>query len=54
MDLFADRLVQLMNDYELRLSMGMAGQKKSQYFQIESVGQKWKQLFDELMKPDEV
>ena len=54
LDLFADRLVQLMNDHELRLSMGMAGQKKSQYFQIESVGQKWKQLFDELMMPDEV
>lgn len=54
LDLFADRLVQLMNDYELRLSMGMAGQKKSQYFQIESVGQKWKQLFDELMMPDGV
>ena len=53
-DLFADRLVQLINDGELRKKMGEKGQRKSQLYQIDSVGRQWKQLFDELMKENEV
>ena len=52
LDMFADRLVLLMNDYDLRCSMGMAGQRKSQNYRIESVGQQWKLLFDALMEKD--
>ena len=53
-DSFADRLVQLINDGELRKKMGEKGQRKSQLYQIDSVGRQWKQLFDELMKENEV
>ena len=53
-DLFADRLVQLIIDGELRKKMGEKGQRKSQLYQIDSVGRQWKQLFDELMKENEV
>ena len=53
-DLFADRLVQLINDGELRKKMGEKGQRKSQLYQIDSVGRQWKQLFDELMKENEI
>ena len=51
---FADRLVQLMNDDKLRKVIGENGQRKSQLYQIDSVGRQWKQLFDELMKENEV
>ena len=51
---FADRLVRLMNDDKLRKTMGEKGQRKSQYYQIDTVGNQWKQLFDELMKENEV
>ena len=53
-DSFAERLVQLMNDNELRYKMGEKGQKKSQLYQIDSVGRQWKQLFDEIMQNNEV
>ena len=53
-DSFADRLVQLINDGELRKKMGEKGQRKSQLYQIDSVGRQWKQLFDELMKENDV
>ena len=53
-ELFADRLVQLMNDEKLRINMGDKGQRKSQIYQIDCVGRLWKQLFDELMKENEV
>jgi glycosyltransferase involved in cell wall biosynthesis len=53
-DLFAERLVQLMNDNELRYKMGEKGQRKSQLYQIDSVGSQWKQLFDQLMEKNEV
>lgn len=49
---FSNRLIQLMNDADLRKSMGEKGRKKSQCYQIESVGNQWKQLFDELMQKD--
>ena len=48
-ELFSTRLIQLMNDVELRKTMGEKGRKKSQCYQIESVGNQWKQLFDELI-----
>lgn len=53
-DFFADRLVQLINDGELRKKMGEKGQRKSQLYQIDSVGRQWKQLFDEIMQNNEV
>ena len=53
-DSFAESLVQLMNDNELRYKMGEKGQRKSQLYQIVSVGMQWKQLFDELMQNNEV
>lgn len=51
---FADRLVQLMNDDKLRKVIGENGQRKSQFYRIDSVGRQWKQLFDELMQNNEV
>lgn len=48
-DLFSNRLVQLMNDVNLRKTMGEKGRKKSQDYQIEAIGKQWEQLFDELM-----
>lgn len=53
-ELFSSRLVQLMNDVDLRKNMGAKGRKKSQCYQIESVGSRWKLLFDELMQKDGV
>lgn len=52
--LFANRLVQLMKDDKQRKAMGEKGQRKSQLYQIDSVGRQWKQLFDELMRKNEV
>lgn len=49
-DLFASRLVQLMNSDVLRKTMGKKGQRKSQRYDIAVVGKQWKQLFDELMQ----
>ena len=51
-DLFSETIVRLMNEPDLRKRMGENGQKKSQCYQIESVGKQWKQLFDELMQGD--
>ena len=51
---FADRLIQLICDKDLRKVMGDKGKKKSQYYQIENVGHQWKVLFDELMNKDGV
>lgn len=53
-ELFSSRLVQLMNDVDLRKNMGAKGRKKSRCYQIESVGNRWKLLFDELMQKDGV
>lgn len=49
-ELFADRLKNLMSDENLRRNMGNKGQKKSQCYHIDSIGRQWKQLFDELMQ----
>lgn len=53
-ELFANRLVQLMKDDKQRKAMGEKGQRKSQLYQIDSVGRQWKQLFDKLMQKNEV
>lgn len=53
-DSFAERLVLLMNDNELRNKMGEKGLRKSQLYQIDSVGRQWKQLFDDIMQKNEV
>ena len=49
-NMFADRLKKLMSDEDLRKGMGEKGQKKSLRYNIDSVGQHWKLLFDELMQ----
>jgi glycosyltransferase involved in cell wall biosynthesis len=49
-ELFANRIIQLIVSQDLRRSMGEKGRKKSQQYRIESVGEQWKLLFDELMK----
>lgn len=51
-ELFSARLELLMNNIELRKAMGEKGRKKSQNYQIESVGNRWKLLFEELMQND--
>ena len=53
-DLFSVRLVQLMNDEDLRKTMGEKGHRKSQRYEIDDVGKQWKQLFDELMRKNGV
>ena len=49
-EMFANSLMRLMSDDDLRESMGEKGKQKSQRYDIDIVGQQWKQLFDELMQ----
>ena len=42
--------MRLMNDDSLRKNMGAKGKQKSLRYDIDIVGQQWKQLFDELME----
>ena len=49
-EMFANRLKQLMNDGTLRKEMGEKGLKKSQLYHIDTIGRQWQQLFDELMQ----
>lgn len=53
-EMFADSLIRLMRDDDLRKSMGEKGKQKSQRYDIDVVGQQWKQLFDELMQKNGV
>ena len=48
-DAFAEKIILLMNDDNLRKKMGENAQKSSFRYDIEKVGFQWKQLFDELM-----
>lgn len=48
-DVFAKRVLLLMNDDNLRKKMGENAQKSSSQYDIERVGFQWKQLFDDLM-----
>ena len=49
-EMFANSLMRLMSDDDLRESMGEKGKQNSQRYDIDIVGQQWKQLFDELMQ----
>lgn len=49
-EMFANSLMRLMNDDSLRKNMGAKGKQKSLRYDIDIVGQQWKQLFDELME----
>ena len=46
--LFAERVMLLMRDKELRCRMGANAQKAAAQYEIDGVGQQWKQLFEEL------
>jgi glycosyltransferase involved in cell wall biosynthesis len=46
--LFAERVMLLMRDKELRCRMGANAQKAASQYEIDGVGQQWKQLFEEL------
>ena len=48
--MFANSLMRLMSDDDLRKSMGEKGKQNSLRYDIDIVGQQWKQLFDELME----
>ena len=53
-EMFANSLMRLMSDDDLRESMGEKGKQNSQRYDIDIVGQQWKQLFDELMQKNGV
>jgi len=46
---FADRLIMLIRDEDLRHQMGEKGRLKSQQYSIEKIALQWKALFDDLM-----
>ena len=48
-DAFADKLIQLMLDKNLRMTMGEKAQRSAAQYDIDRIGLQWKQLFDELM-----
>lgn len=48
-NLFAERLMMLMNDEKLRIEMGERGVIKSRQYQISKIASRWEQLFDEVM-----
>lgn len=45
---FAEKVMILMNDNELRLRMGENGYRAAAEYDIDKIGQQWKHLFDEL------
>ena len=49
-EMFANSLMRVMRDDDLRESMVEKGKQNSQRYDIDIVGQQWKQLFDELMQ----
>lgn len=46
--LFAEKVMLLMKDHELRFRMGANAQKAASQYEIERIGQQWKHLFEEL------
>lgn len=46
--LFAEKVMLLMRDKELRCRMGANAQKAASQYEIDGIGQQWKQLFEEL------
>ena len=53
-EIFANKLMQLMGNLDIRKRFGENGLRKSQQYSIDSVGNKWKQLFEELIHNDGV
>ena len=51
---FADRIIMLTRDADLRMQMGEKGLIKSQQYGIEKIAMQWKTLFDDLMQNHEV
>lgn len=51
---YAESLLRLIDDENLRQEMGRKGKQMSMRYDIESVGNQWQQLFDELMQQDDV
>ena len=49
-DAFAEKVILLMKDENLRREMGENAQRSAAKYDIDIVGQQWKQLFDELMQ----
>ena len=47
---FAERMMQLMEDDGLRRTMGNNGIQKARQYTIDKIGPQWKQLFDDLMQ----
>ncbi len=53
-DEYADSLLRLIQDDQLRSQMGKRAHKSSQSYLIEDIAQKWKDLFDEIIAKDEL
>ena len=47
---FAEKVILLMKDEKLRREMGENARRSVAKYDIDIVGQQWKQLFDELME----
>ena len=48
-DAFAERLLTLIRDDELRKKMGAEARQSSRQYQIEDIAMRWKSLFEEVM-----
>jgi glycosyltransferase involved in cell wall biosynthesis len=53
-DAYADSLLRLIQDDQLRCQMGKRAHESSQRYLIEDIAQKWKDLFDEITAKDEL
>ena len=53
-DEYADSLLRLMRDDQLRAQMGNRAYESSKRYLIEDIAQQWKFLFDEVMANDEL
>ena len=53
-DEYADSLLRLIQDDQLRFQMGTRAYESSQRYLIEDIAQKWKDLFDEITAKDEL
>lgn len=48
-DIYAEKLMLLMQSRQLRLEMGANARKSAEQYDIDRIGMQWKQLFDDLM-----
>ena len=53
-DEYAEKLLRLIKDDQLRFQMGKRAHESSQRYLIEDIAQKWKDLFDEITAKDEL